>query len=70
MRRSGRRTKNPPDLSVGSVNDAQLFESALCDLAGQASYIATKASRLARAAGGRAVFVRDGSGALTAGAAS
>lgn len=22
MRRSGRRTKNPPDLSVGSVNDA------------------------------------------------
>ena len=55
---------------MGSVNDAQLFESALCDLAGQASYIATKASRLARAAGGRAVFVRDGSGALTAGAAS
>ena len=54
----------------GGLIDAQLFESALCDLAGQASYIATKASRLARAAGGRAVFVRDGSGALTAGAAS
>ena len=51
----------------GGLIDAQLFESALCDLAGQASYIATKASRLARAAGGRAVFVRDGSGALHAG---
>lgn len=54
----------------GGLIDVQLFESALCCLTGRASYIATKASRLAGAAGGRAGFVSDGSDALTAGAAS
>lgn len=47
----------------GGLIDVQLFESALCCLTGRASYIATKASRLAGAAGGRAVFVSDGSDA-------